>query len=68
LRAAGEPVGGERSALAPQHGIDGIGQFIDRDLVRIVIAADKTVLGQARPPRGRRRQSRRQQGCEIELR
>ena len=68
LRAAGEPVGRERLALAPQHGIDGIGQAIDRNLVRIVVAADKAVFCQARPLRGRRRQSRRKQGCEVELR
>ena len=66
LRAAGEAVGRERLALAPEHGIDRLDQAVDRHLVGIVVAADETVFGKARPPRRRRRQSGRQQWCEIE--
>ena len=44
LWPAGEPIGGERSALAPEHGAGSVDQALDRDLIRIVIAADKTVF------------------------
>ena len=66
LRTAGKPVGGERPALAPEHGVDGVDQAVDRDLVRIVVAADKTVFRKSRPLRRGRRQSGRQQWCEVE--
>ena len=66
LRAAGEAVGRQRLALALEHGSDRLDQAIDRDLVGIIVAADETVFGQTRPPRRRRRQSGRQQWCEIE--
>ena len=48
LRAAGEAVGGERLALAPEHGVDRVDQALDRHLVGIVVAADETVFGEAR--------------------
>ncbi len=66
LRAAGEAVGRERLALAPQHGTDSLDQAVDRNLVGIVVAADETVFGKAGPPRGRGRQSSGQQWREIE--
>ena len=66
LRAAGEPVGRERLALALEHGIDRVDQAVDRNLVGIVVAADEAVFGKARPPRCRRRQSGGQQWREIE--
>ena len=66
LRAAGKPVGRERLALALEHGVDRLDQAVDRNLVGIVVAADKTVFGKPRPSRRRRRQSGRQQGREIE--
>ena len=66
LRTAGKPVGGERPALALEHGIDRLGQPLDRDRVGIVVAADKAVLCQAGPLRGRSGQSRWQQRCEVE--
>ena len=64
LRAAGKPVGRQRLALAPEHGIDRVDQAVDRHLVGIVVAADETVFGKAGPPRGRRRQSGGQQGVK----
>ena len=68
LRAAGEPIGGERPALAPEHGIDRLDQAVDRNLVGIVVAADETVFRKPGPFRRRRGQSRGQQRREVELR
>ena len=67
LRAAGQPVGRERLALALQHGVDGVDQALDRNLVRIVVAADKTVFRKTRPLRRRRGQPRRQQGAKSNV-
>ena len=68
LRTAGQAVGGERLALAPEHGARGRDQVLDRNLVGIVVAADEIVFGQSGPLRGRSRQSGRKQCCEVELR
>src|ERR1700680_2875207 len=68
LWPAGEPIGGERSALAPEHGAGSVDQALDRDLIRIVIAADKTVFCQPSPPGSRRGQSRGQQWRKVERR
>ena len=66
LRTAGEAVGGERLALALEHGVDGVDQAFDRDLVGIVVAADEAVFRQPGPLRRRRGQARRQQRREVE--
>src|SRR5216683_894535 len=66
LRAAGEAVSGERLALALENGVDRVDQALDRNLVGVVVAANKTVFCKPRPPRRGRGQSRRQQGCEVE--
>ena len=64
LRAVGEAVGRERLALALEHGVDRVDQAIDRHLVGIIVAADKTVFGKPRPPRRRRRQSGGSKGAK----
>ena len=66
LRAAGEAVGRERLALAPEHGTDRLDQAVDGDLIGVVVAADETVFGETRPPRRRRRQAGWQQWRKIE--
>jgi hypothetical protein len=68
LRAAGEAVSRQRRAFAPEHGVHRIDQSFDRNLVGVVIAADEAVFRQTGPLRGRSRQSRRKQRCEVELR
>ncbi len=65
-RSAFETVGRERRALAREHGGDGRDQAIDRNVLRVVVAADEVVLGEARPFGRRRRQSGRQHRCEVE--
>ncbi len=67
LRAVGEVIGRERLALAPQHRVDRLDQPVDRNPVRIVVAADKAVLGKPGPLGGRCRQAGGQQRREIEL-
>src|ERR1019366_6768434 len=66
LRAAGEAVGRERSALAPENGGYGVDQTVDRNLVVVVVAADEAVFCKSRPLRCGRGQSRREQWCEVE--
>ena len=66
LRTAGEAIGGQRLALALEHGVDRVDQALDRDLVGIVVAADEAVFRQPGPFRRRRGQSRGQQRREVE--
>ena len=66
LRTAGKAVGRQCLALAPEHRTDRVDQAVDRNLVGIVVAADETVFGKARPPRCRGRQSGGQQWREVE--
>ncbi len=66
LRTAGKPIGGERLALAPENRICGVDQAVDRDLLGVVVAADKTVFRKSRPPCRRRGQSGREQWREVE--
>jgi hypothetical protein len=41
LRTAGKPIGGKRLALAPENRICGVDQAVDRDLLGVVVAAEK---------------------------
>jgi hypothetical protein len=68
LRPAGETIGRQRSSFAPQHGRHGVDQTIDGNLVRIIVAADKTVVREPAPWRGRSRQVVRQQRRKVEAR
>ena len=66
LRPAGKPIGGERLALAAENRGCSVDQAVDRDLLGVVVAADKTVFRKPRPPRRRRGQSGREQWRELE--
>ncbi len=65
-RSAGEPIGGERRALAPQHRRGGRDETLERQLRGVVVAADEAEARQSGPFGGRRRQSGTQQRREIE--
>ena len=56
LRTAFEPIGSERRCLALQHLARGGDEVIHRNAARIVVAADKVVLGKAVVLDGSRRQ------------
>ena len=66
LRTAGKPIGGEGLAFAPENRVCSVDQAFDRDLLGVVVAADKTVFRKPRPPCRRRGQSRREQWREVE--
>src|SRR5437667_651059 len=65
-RAAFEPVAGERSAFALEHGGRRGNESIDRHLIGIVVAADEVVFGASRPPGCGRRQAGCQERREVE--
>src|SRR5439155_6090281 len=65
-RAAFEPVAGERSAFALEHGGCRGNEPIDRNLIGIVIAADEVVFGAPRPLGCGRRQAGCQERREVE--
>ncbi len=67
LWAVRESIGGKRLALALEHRVHGLDQALDRHLLGIIVAADKTVFRQSRPPDRGRGQAGRQQGREIEV-
>ena len=60
LRPIGEAIGRERRALAPEDRVDRFDQAVDRDLIRIVVAADEAEFRKSGPFRRGRRQPRRQ--------
>ena len=66
LRTAGKPIGGQRLALASENRVCSVDQAFDRDLLGVVVAADKTVFREPRPPCRRSGQSRREQWREVE--
>ena len=66
VRTAGKPIGGERLALASENRVCSVDQAFDRDLLGVVVAADKTVFREPRPPCRRSGQSRREQWREVE--
>src|SRR3954453_13571744 len=61
-----QPVSGERAAFALQSQVGRLDQMIERHLLGVVIAADKTVFGKARPARRGGRQPCGKQGGKIE--
>jgi hypothetical protein len=65
-RAAGEPVGRERPALAREHGVGRRDQAIERDLIGVVVSPGEVVFRGTRPLRRRRRQPGGQHGRKVE--
>ena len=47
--AARKPISGKRLPLAAENRVDRLDQALDRNLVRIVVAADEAVLGKPGP-------------------
>src|SRR5262249_57198032 len=66
-RAAFEPVSREHLALALEHRGSGCDQLVDRNLLRIIVAADEIVLGKPSPLDRRCWQAGCQKGSEVEL-